>query len=356
MNQSYEIFRQKPKSVFHRIWIFIVFCSIFAFSANEPGATSLTVNSIADNLTAGDGLVTFREAINASNNKTITDLGETGTGNDLIVFDKDVFDDPQSVTLTMGEIIIWTNIRIIGQGIDHIILDGNGSEIFHVRDNAIVEIENMTIKNGTARGGNGETKATGGGGGAGMGGALYVGYGNVTCYKVKFDSNKAIGGDGGKTGSGSEGGKGGASSHGYSEGGAGGTNNTGFWGGYGAGGGGGVAEWIGYHAADKGGGGGFGGGGGGGGGGAFTYATGGPGGLFGGSGGNGNLGWSNGGGGGGAGIGGAIYISEHGTLSLEYCTLKNNIATGGQPGPYGQKGQGKGGGGFCSGRFPCFVF
>ena len=343
MNQYYGFLRHKQKSLFRWIGIFIVFCSISAFVAAVSSAATLTVNSIADNMTAGDGFVTLREAVNASNTRTTTDLGETGTGNDIIVFDKNVFFNPQSVTLTMGEIRIWANISIIGKGIDHISLNGNGGEIFHVRDNASVTIENLTIKNGIARGGNGETKATGGGGGAGMGGALYVGYGNVTCYKVKFDSNKAIGGDGGKTGSGSEGGKGGASSHGYSEGGAGGTNNTGYWGGYGAGGGGGVAEWIGNHAADKGGGGGFGGGGGGGGGGAFTYATGGPGGLFGGSGGNGNLGWSNGGGGGGAGLGGAIYVSEHGSLVLDNCVLKNNRANGGAPGAWGQSGKGKGG-------------
>lgn len=38
----------------------------------------LTVNSLLDNTTAGDGLVTLREAINAANNAgTVTDLGRS---------------------------------------------------------------------------------------------------------------------------------------------------------------------------------------------------------------------------------------------------------------------------------------
>src|SRR5213593_1455924 len=46
----------------------------------------LTVNSLLDNTTAGNGLVTLREAIPAANNDTTTDLGQTGSGADTIVF------------------------------------------------------------------------------------------------------------------------------------------------------------------------------------------------------------------------------------------------------------------------------
>ena len=42
--------------------------------------SAITVNSLADNLTAGDGLVTLREAIAAANADTTTDLGETASG------------------------------------------------------------------------------------------------------------------------------------------------------------------------------------------------------------------------------------------------------------------------------------
>src|SRR5262249_42489568 len=46
----------------------------------------LTVNSLADNTTGGDGLVTLREAIIASNNDALTDLGQTGSDVDTIQF------------------------------------------------------------------------------------------------------------------------------------------------------------------------------------------------------------------------------------------------------------------------------
>lgn len=41
---------------------------------------TLLVNSLLDNVTAGDGLVTLREAITAANNDAGTDLGQTGSG------------------------------------------------------------------------------------------------------------------------------------------------------------------------------------------------------------------------------------------------------------------------------------
>ena len=46
----------------------------------------LTVNSLLDNSPAGDGLVTLREAVNASQGRGRTDLGATGTGDDVIRF------------------------------------------------------------------------------------------------------------------------------------------------------------------------------------------------------------------------------------------------------------------------------
>jgi hypothetical protein len=52
----------------------------------------ITVNSAADDTTAGDGLVTLREAIIAANNNTTTDLGDTGSSSaDLIDFNDGSF-------------------------------------------------------------------------------------------------------------------------------------------------------------------------------------------------------------------------------------------------------------------------
>src|SRR4051812_2540257 len=49
--------------------------------------STLVVNSAANNTTAGDGLVTLHEAIDAANNDAITDTGQTGSGADTITFD-----------------------------------------------------------------------------------------------------------------------------------------------------------------------------------------------------------------------------------------------------------------------------
>jgi hypothetical protein len=49
-------------------------------------ASTLTVNSAADDTTSGNGLVTLREAIAAANADSATDLGQTGSGADTIVF------------------------------------------------------------------------------------------------------------------------------------------------------------------------------------------------------------------------------------------------------------------------------
>jgi hypothetical protein len=60
-----------------------------------------------------------------------------------------------------------------------------------------VSIQDLTLSHGYSRGGNGADGFAGGGGGAGMGGAVYVKNGNVTFTRVVFDSNKAVGGNGG---------------------------------------------------------------------------------------------------------------------------------------------------------------
>src|ERR1700730_6432583 len=62
-------------------WILIAFAG-----GATAGAATLTVNSAADDTTPGNGLVTLREAIAAANTDGVTDLGQTGSGADTIVF------------------------------------------------------------------------------------------------------------------------------------------------------------------------------------------------------------------------------------------------------------------------------
>src|SRR5689334_9909756 len=74
----------------------------------------LTVNSLLDNTTGGDGLVTLREAIIASNTDTATDLGETGLDADTIVFAPGV-----TGTITLGgtQLSITDAVTITGPGV-----------------------------------------------------------------------------------------------------------------------------------------------------------------------------------------------------------------------------------------------
>ncbi len=83
---------------------------------------TLLVNSLLDNTTPGDGLVTLREAILASNNHTMDDLGQTGTGNDIINFAPGL---TGTIALTLGELDINDNLTITGPGANVLSIDGS---------------------------------------------------------------------------------------------------------------------------------------------------------------------------------------------------------------------------------------
>ncbi|QSA96392.1 autotransporter domain-containing protein [Methylococcus sp. EFPC2] len=227
-------------------------------------------------------------------------------------------------TLTDSVTINGANVTIDGQNQHSVFFVGNG-------DTAIsVTINNLTVVNGKAVGGNGQNAdglgwGGGGGGGLGAGGGLYVNQNAaVTISNVQFSGNSAQGGNGGVGGSGNSGG----------DGGNGGGNAGGFGGGVevidggagglgGGGGGGGGAIFSSFAIGGNGGNGGFGGGGGGGGGGQLCGPSGGPcaGGIggqggFGAGNGSGDSSFTSGNGGGGAGLGGAIFVREGGSLNV----------------------------------------
>lgn len=260
-------------------------------------------------------------------------------------------------------------------------------------------VQDLTITNAVAKGGNGGNgQSGGGGGGAGLGGALFVNAGaTVTVENVSLTGNAASGGTGGNGGSGGQGGGGGGlggdggnapasgggggigrGATGGSGGGAGaagivtgapgggpgsGLNATA--GGANGGGGGQGAASGGGGGVGGGGNGGFGGGGGavggvggfGGGGGDGALggfgggggATGGGGGFGGGAGGN-FASATYGGGGGGAGMGGAIFVVEGGTLNLQgNLSINGNTVAAGAGGTGGTSGTA--GSAFGSGLF-----
>lgn len=177
-------------------------------------AATLTVNSVADDTQAANGLVTLREAILAAESDGGTDLGETGSGADTIVFAPSLTatGDATIALTTVGDtrfgpaaFAITTEVTIQGssggRGIT-LLRDGAVPKLrhFNVAAGGALTLENLTLKDGLARGGNGGTNLSddggGGGGGAGLGGAIYS-QGDVVVRASAFVGNSAVGGDGG---------------------------------------------------------------------------------------------------------------------------------------------------------------
>jgi cysteine-rich repeat protein len=334
-------------------------CTAVLWLASAAGAATLTVNSAGDDTTAADGLVTLREAILAAESDAATDLGDTGSGADTIVF-APALTAGGDATISVGAVgdasygpsafRVTTEITIAGPtGDDGISIAKAGTgalRMFLVTAEGALTLQNLTLAGGRATGGAGGQNDSNagaggpGGGGAGLGGAVYN-LGSVVLQSCTLSGNQAHGGWGGQgafvdeefgpvrsaSGGGGGGGLGGAGGFAVDSlggGGGGGTLGAGATGSGDAGGGGGGSGGSATGASGGAGGGGAGGAGtgtvgapgaaGGGGGGGGTQASGGTGGLGGGGGGaggqsinaGGNGGFGGGGGGGNAnpGVGG----------------------------------------------------
>src|SRR4051794_1309357 len=114
----------------------------------------LTVNSLLDTTVAGDGLVTLREAIVASNNDTATDTGDVGSGADTIQFASGL---TGTITLAGATALSVTDsVTINGPGAASLTINGAGaSRIFNITD-AVgdVTLKGMTLTGGVAGVGN----------------------------------------------------------------------------------------------------------------------------------------------------------------------------------------------------------
>ncbi|HTI69105.1 MAG TPA: LamG-like jellyroll fold domain-containing protein [Candidatus Limnocylindria bacterium] len=224
---------------------------------------------------------------------------------------------------------LTNSIVINGPGTTNLTISGQGqNRIFFVDAvGGSVGINNLTLADGYARGSDGGVQA---GGGAGLGGAMFVNRGAVTVSGVLFTNNAAVGGNGGRpvevfgincSGVGGGGGSGypgvGGSGNDFI-GGQGVCAKSGFGGdgGFGAGGGGGSTVGL-TGDPNKGGNGGFGGGGGG----SATLIRA-PGGLYGGTSGSGIYGGlrtgglARGAGGGGGALGGSVFVRGDTAASL----------------------------------------
>lgn len=353
---------------------------------------------------ADSGSGSLREAVNQANNG-----GAPPAQPDYITFapgmaGKTVQLRSNDSGGTVGALlVIRSNIVITGLtgdfGVGITRANATPNRLFEVTSTGDLTLEYLTLTNGDAKGGDaygengeylsfGQVSSRAGGGGAGLGGAIFNA-GTVRINSSTFAANIARGGRGGqaKTGGGSGGGM---SGNGLDGEGGGPNGGQGFWissidgdrqrngnpGGFGGGGAGGLASEIGQkpgegYIAGSGGNGGFGGGGGGGadGAGLAGVHSGGAGGGHGGFGGGGGGGGGNSGllydaggggrggfgggngiegddddagaGGGGAGMGGAIF-NYGGTVNIVNSTFYGNEAHGGVS-PGGNDGSGMGG-------------
>src|SRR5438874_10046831 len=94
----------------------------------------LRVNSLMDNTNPGDDQVTLREALLASTNQTATDLGDIGTGSDIITFTSDL---AGTIDLSIvGDTSIGSSALVVNS---QITIDGNngGAGITISRDNTV---------------------------------------------------------------------------------------------------------------------------------------------------------------------------------------------------------------------------
>lgn len=319
------------------------------------------VNTFNDVVNPNDGVLSLREAIIAAG---------TVAGRDRIELQQSVL-----ITSPLPILQAGNDIDFIGQNRNTTINAGN-RQIFTI-NGADASFRQLTFLNGLAEGGDG---VNGGGGGAGLGGALFINRGRVSVDDVIFSQNRAIGGDGGTVGgTGGRGGNDSASGNNGLTGGRGGSLNANnplslnLFGSPGGGGTGGTRGTSGigesrtglngFDGGDGGfgSGGGAGGGGGGGAGGSGAFRSAGNGGR-GGAGGDGGFGAGSGAGGGGGGgganvRGGGVGTGGQGNFSGDNGEFGGTGATGlagangrstftgDSPGNGGISGQGGGGAG-----------
>ncbi len=326
----------------------------------NPADLSLREAIALAELNPGSDVITIASSLTASGPATLSLnlVGDSSFGPSGLLVNSDIEIDgaTNSNGITIARSNSVSNLRL-----------------FAIGSSGHLTLKNLTLSNGQVKGGNGGF--TGGGGGAGLGGAIFN-QGELTLQNSTLSGNTAMGGSGsaGSTGDGqafrfSGGGGGGLTTNGgnggtfgggpgaggtpgggaggqYSN--AGGNPTNGVAGGFGGGGGGGGNTQGAASIPGVGGNGGFGGGGGGGG--INTQSISGAGGIGGFGGGSGGIGGPTrnaGGGGGGAGLGGAIF-NHGGTITITNSTLSSNSAQGGTPGAFagfsGVAGSGRGGG------------
>ncbi len=176
----------KNKSTFLRTFskLALSVLLIALLSLASPGvarAATITVNSTADNTTAGDGNCTLREAIANGDSDTTSGDCTAGSGDDTITFAPGI----AGGTITLGgtELTISSNLTITGPSAGMTIDGNNASCVFNI-SSGTVEMSSLTITNGN-----------GTGSGPGAGGIRNLG--TLTLNSVTVSNNTVSGFGGG---------------------------------------------------------------------------------------------------------------------------------------------------------------
>ena len=174
-----------------------------AIDAGDPANVLATDQRGVSRPLDGDGNGSLRTDIGAFEVRPVfvTNVNDSGVGSlrqslldagsvDAVVLSSGVFNSPQTITLTSGELVVPqnANFTINGGAADRLIINGNNrSRVLFVSSGARVTISGMTIT-----GGNG-TGASGGG----AGGGIHNNGGTLNLISSVIRDNKTITGNGG---------------------------------------------------------------------------------------------------------------------------------------------------------------
>jgi CSLREA domain-containing protein len=154
--------------------ILLTVLSVLTLRDSLHAANTITVNTLSDSSTSGDGLCSLREAITNANSASDTTMGDcvAGTGNDTIVFSLSGKITVASTLPSPGAVL---EIDGSGQSID---IDGGSASRIFLNLTGTLTLNDLTISNGSS---------TGNGGGISSNSSL-------TVTDSTFTGNNAIGG------------------------------------------------------------------------------------------------------------------------------------------------------------------
>jgi len=164
------------------VLIFALWASLLGFAH----ATTFTVSNTNDS-----GVGSLRQAILSAN----ADATATAAAPHQIIF---TVPNGSTITVVSPFLVITNHVSINGLGVANLTISGGGtSRIFWIQ-NGTITIQNLTLANGYAKGGDGNA------GGMGAGGAIFMHEGkeggtgsiNLRLISVNLSNNRAVGGNG----------------------------------------------------------------------------------------------------------------------------------------------------------------